>query len=473
MPDPASTTGAWITDLAVEVSPAGMVVRWPDGVRRWEVAWPTVTSLARGTPGRYSDGSPNESLDVAVAGRTVHLVAPAAVFTADAFAAVDAARDQGSAPRPGAPAGAVPFAPVVPVGPVGRPAPTAWTAPATGPAPAGWQAPPAGERPPEWQAQPQAPSPVWPAETGDPSGWGPSALPVAVAPGEAPARHGDGRTRRVALVAAAVVVVAAAVGVTAWALGRHQQTDDLAGKTPMQVFTISQRAAVRSGSFHYVSTSRFTDSSGSSNMVTVGDAGKTSGSQQITAGQDTFTIYVVGTGVYFKGNAAALGDQLGLTASAAASNAGRWISLAPSDAPTPAVEAGVTSPDFFTGPCLLQPGVSGSPVGVSRGTIAGRPVGIVQCTIDDTGGSGSAAVTTTGSGTLSVAAAAPNLPVRSASAVTSSGAAGSGSGTSVVNFSNWGEAVSVTAPPGAIPYASLPTQPGAGGQAQLPPTTTA
>jgi hypothetical protein len=208
-------------------------------------------------------------------------------------------------------------------------------------------------------------------------------------------------------------------------------------------------------------------------MVTVGDAGKTSGSQQITAGQDTFTIYVVGNSVFFKGNAAALGDQLDLTTAAATANAGKWISLAPSDAPTSTVEAGVTSHDFFTGPCLLQPGLSGTPVAVSRGTIAGQPVGIVQCSIHDTSGSGSSAVTSTGTGTLSVAAAAPNLPVRSTSVGTSTSPSGSGSGTSVVNFSNWGEPVSITAPSDAVTYASLPTQTASPGQTQLPATTTA
>ena len=105
---------------------------------------------------------------------------------------------------------------------------------------------------------------------------------------------------------------------------------------PSQLLDESLRAAGGSDAFHYRSVWR---ADGVSQIV-VGDARPASGSESVSVGDDQFTVVSTDQAVYFRGVAAALRDQLGLPATTASADAGKWISLLPSDGPYPSLEEG-------------------------------------------------------------------------------------------------------------------------------------
>ena len=125
--------------------------------------------------------------------------------------------------------------------------------------------------------------------------------------------------------------------------------------------------------------------------------------------------------------------------------AGRWISLVPGDAPYQAVYAAVTASSALTDNItfsarteLAASKVDGIPVIGLRGPmqpIDGQPA--------------------SGTATLYVTASRPHLAVR----YTEKGTVGTGSAKSTLNFeitfSKWQEAVDVSAPSGAVPFAAL------------------
>jgi hypothetical protein len=192
-----------------------------------------------------------------------------------------------------------------------------------------------------------------------------------------------------------------------------------------------------------------------SSQRTVGDAGPSSGKQVITVGNQRFTVLVVGTACFLEGNSAALVANLGLSSSVAAARAGQWISLAPTDGPYASVYAAVTAHSAITDNITVVPDdqlpptkLNGRRVRTVTGTIA--PVTI-----------GGQTIAPKGTASLSVRAASPHLPVR----YTQRGTLGRSVTVSAVSFSHWGEPVSIAAPAGAVPYASL-----GAGSGSVPPT---
>jgi hypothetical protein len=211
-----------------------------------------------------------------------------------------------------------------------------------------------------------------------------------------------------------------------------------------QLLRTSVAAARSAGSFHYVATSKVTGSQGYS-QKTVGDAGADSGRQDITVGTQKFTVLVVGTACYLEGNASALEANLGLSSTAASAHAGQWISLARTDAPYASVYAAVTAPSALTDNITITPTsqlpttrLDGRRVQTITGTIASIKIG-------------GQTIAPKGTATLAVRTATPHLPVRYAER----GTQGRQKSVSSVTFSRWGEAVTITAPSGAVPYASL------------------
>ncbi len=253
----------------------------------------------------------------------------------------------------------------------------------------------------------------------------------------------------VVVVIAVLVLAAAAAGVGVIVAGGSGSTvTPLPSSTPSAATTRLLRTAVASarsaGSFHYVATSSATGPHGYS-QKTVGDAGVDSGRQDIVVGAQKFTVLVVGAACYLKGNAAALTANLGLSASAASSHVGQWISLARTDAPYAAVYAAVTASSALTDNITITPKnqlptarLGGRPVLTITGTIA--PIEI-----------GGQSIAPKGTATLAVRATSPHLPVR----YTERGTQDRVRTVSTVTFSRWAEAVAITAPTGAVPYASL------------------
>jgi len=253
----------------------------------------------------------------------------------------------------------------------------------------------------------------------------------------------------VVAVVAAVALAAAGVGVGVVVSGGSGSTvSSVPSSAPSSATSQLLRAAVAAargaGSFHYVATSTVSGANGYSQR-TVGDAGANSGRQDITVGAQRFTVLVVGAACYLKGNAPALTANLGLSSSEASSHVGQWISLARTDAPYAAVYAAVTASSALTDNITIKPEdqlptarLDGRRVLTITGTIA--PIEI-----------GGQSIAPKGTATLAVRAAAPHLPVRYAER----GTQGRQRSVSAVTFSRWGETVQVTAPTGAVTYASL------------------
>jgi hypothetical protein len=351
--------------------------------------------------------------------------------------------------------------------------------PPPSPPPLGHEAPPTAA-PPAPPAYPPgyAPSPVTEPSYQAPAPWAGTAFPPTApySPGAAPpgppilglpglANGSLGepsvprRRRRMLTILVLVVVVAlilAGAGVAVFARG-PSTTVSAPGTTTTspaarQLLQSSLAAARRRNAFHYVAVSSLSGSGGSTQR-TVGDAGPSSGRQVITAGKQKFTVIVIGKACYIKGNAAALTANLGLPAASATAHAGQWISLAAGDAPYAAVYAAVTASSALTDNVTVQPetvlptsSVDGHRVETVSGAIA--PITI-----------GGTKVAPKGTATLAVRAAAPHLPVR----YTERGTEGHGTTRSTVTFSRWGTQVPVSAPAGAVTYASL-------GVSSVPPT---
>lgn len=243
----------------------------------------------------------------------------------------------------------------------------------------------------------------------------------------------------------AAVIVAAAVAaglVLSFSTGGSASTK----KSATRLLRDALSAAGGSGSFHYVSVSTSsTSSSAQLSQQTVGDAGQSGGSQVITIAGDTFSVVVLGTTAYFRGDASAMAVSLGVPGPVAQQYAGKWISLVPGDAPYQSVEIAVTSSSalqqnitFTAAKELGSSKVDGKSVVGIQG-----PMAAVQ---------GQAAH---GTATLYVAASGRHLPVR----YTELGSVGTGSNRArldfSITFSKWGEAVSPPVPSAATPFSAL------------------
>ncbi len=205
------------------------------------------------------------------------------------------------------------------------------------------------------------------------------------------------------------------------------------------------RAALKStidgGSFHYVST--FIEQKQS--QTTVGDAGASSGKQVITIGTDTFTVLVMGSVCYFQGDERQMVEQIGLPVSIAAAHAGQWISLSPGDPPYQSVYVAVTTRS------ALSANIAFAPKSESGTTTRDgyRVLGITgPMTNEVVNGQTQKA---RGTAHLYVTTSRPHLPVQ----YTQNGKINGVASKLVMNFSKWGEVVTVSAPTGAISYASL------------------
>jgi len=258
------------------------------------------------------------------------------------------------------------------------------------------------------------------------------------------------RRRRLLTVIVLVIVLALVAAVTGVTLSGGSNTTvtppsgTSTSPVARQLLESSLAAARGVDAFHYVATSTLSGSQGSTQR-TVGDAGPDSGRQVITVGAQRFTVLVVGTACYVKGNAAALTANLGLSSVMAAAHAGQWISLARADAPYASVYAAVTAPSALADNVTITPKEQ-----LPDSRLDGRRVQIVSGAIAPVTVAGQT-VAPKGTATLAVGATTPHLPVR----YTERGTQNRQQIVSTVTFSRWGDVVQVTAPAGAVTYASL------------------
>jgi hypothetical protein len=218
------------------------------------------------------------------------------------------------------------------------------------------------------------------------------------------------------------------------------------------LFRTTLAAAARQRSFHYVS--RYV--SGGATQTTIGDAESSSGRQVITIGHDSFTVLVIGSACYFRGDAREIADQLGLSPSASSAHANQWISLAPGDSPYPSVSVAVTSGS------ALAANIAFRPLHYTGGTnLSGTAVLGITGPMTNVNVNGSVQ-RAKGTAALYAASARPHLPARYSQRGTVDGQ----SGTFAMTFSRWGERVPLHAPSGAVAFSSL------GPSRTTPPTPT-
>jgi hypothetical protein len=254
----------------------------------------------------------------------------------------------------------------------------------------------------------------------------------------------------VIVVIVVVALVGAGIGVALG--GGSNGTSTTTSSTPNAAAAGPARQLLRSAlaaagginDFHYVASSTVSGGNGYS-QKTVGDAGPSSGKQVITIGAQRFTVIVVGTACYLKGNASALVANLGLSSAQAAAHAGQWISLAKTDAPYASVYAAVTAPSAIADNITITATSVLAPT-----TVDGRQVQTVTGSIAPTRIAGQT-IAPKGTASLAVRARSPHLPVRYVEA----GTENHQKSVSTVTFSRWGEAVAVTAPTNAVAYSSL------------------
>ena len=333
--------------------------------------------------------------------------------------------------------------------------PPPWAAPAslplTGfpepggpPAAAGPTPPP----PPGYASPGVPPAPLDPPDHDPAAGTGPDPAPLA--PWAEGADLGDdfgrslvpGRRRRtlVTVVAVALVVALLVGGGVAFLITSGPGPIPLVSPAARSLLHSSLRAAERKGSFHYVS--RFT--SQGATQTTVGDAGRSSGRQVITIGPHTFTVLVVGSACYFRGDARELVDQLGLPTATATAQDGQWIFLSPGDAPYQSVYAAVTAHSALADNIAFVPHRPLDPT-----TLSGRRVLGIAGPMTNVSVNGQTQKAK-GSATFYVAAS-DHVPVR----YSEQGKLDNQQSAFTMTFSKWGEPVTVTAPQGAVSFASL------------------
>jgi hypothetical protein len=240
------------------------------------------------------------------------------------------------------------------------------------------------------------------------------------------------RSLPIGLVSLALLATACGSG------GGGAPTDALGHKTAQAVLTSAVAAATQSGFVHF--TLRGTVSGHTETIVA--DASPTDGQEIVTAGSLNFQAKVVAGGAYVEGNAGGLEGQFGLSASAAQTYAGKWISIAVTDAPYASLTKAVTLATTMT---ELRP--TGHLSLTARTTRLARSVLGVRGSLP--GGFNKA---TTGSAVLYVSTTDPTLPILFDAVQTTSGS----KETDVGTFSNWGKRFTLVAPTSTVPFASLP-----------------
>jgi hypothetical protein len=273
----------------------------------------------------------------------------------------------------------------------------------------------------------------------------------------------------VILIVVGAVVVAALLSVGGLALFGGSNNSNSTTSTPkasapvspaaQKQLNTSLAAAESAGSFHYVSTT--TGSSGTA--TTIGQAGRSSGIQQInttssTAGPASFTVMVSGTTAYFRGDANAIEQNLDLSSSVATQYASRWISLVSSDgAVYSSVYAAVTAHDALTQNIAIKPQQLGTT------TLGGRTLNTVTGSLLPVTIPGQGTQDFTGTGTLWISPS-NQRPVRYQEHGTSQGQ----NSTTTMTFSHYGARVSVNVPSGAVPFSSISGSSGGGGSSTGP-----
>ncbi len=193
-------------------------------------------------------------------------------------------------------------------------------------------------------------------------------------------------------------------------------------------------ASTHAWSVHYQSDS----TEAKVTLVESGDAGPASASQNVTMGNSTISILVIGGISYVKGNADGLENLAGLSSSQATEAAGQWIEFSTDNTAFAAVVEGVRSADVSKELALKAP----LSLGRAR-TLDGLTVDAIEGT--QTFGKKSEHVV------LYVRAQGTHVPVEEDSV----NAKGQSTDAEHITYSKWGELVRPKAPKATISVGSI------------------
>jgi hypothetical protein len=218
------------------------------------------------------------------------------------------------------------------------------------------------------------------------------------------------------------------------------QVGALTGKTPTQILAAATTAARNAASAHYVLSAV----QGKNSQTISGDSSPHEAQQSVSLGTQRIEVIYVGGVTYVRGNASGLTSDMGFATAVAAKYADKWIAVHSTDSPFKSIVAAVT----LTG-TLAQLNPTGSLTLTAPTTIAGRQaVGVKG------GLPGPAQTGITGSATLYVATSAPTVPLK----LTGTATQGTQHVQELGTFSDWGKALHLTAPTGAVAFSSVPTK---------------
>ncbi len=286
-----------------------------------------------------------------------------------------------------------------------------------------------------------------------------------------PATQKRERRKIILVVLAAVLVAGLLAGGGVWLFaGSSSPSSSTSAPISPAARAVLERAlanARAAGSFHYVSVS---NSSATGTFTTLGDAGESSGKQQITTnspnGTASFTVIVIGNTCYFQGDSLAMQENLDVSAAVAQAYAEQWISLSPSDAPYASVYAAVDTHDALYDNIAFKPQRD-----MGTSTISSRRVRTISGATTPVKIPGEPSLPIKGTATLEVSAAT-HLPVRYSESGTLSTNGQSEHSSFTMTFSDFGEEVSESTPPGAVPFPSLGSTGGGGGSSTSPKLVT-
>jgi hypothetical protein len=234
-------------------------------------------------------------------------------------------------------------------------------------------------------------------------------------------------------------LLALALGLTAAACGGGgSSTGALGNETPKQILASALAAARKSGTVHF----ELVGTSPSSSETITGDASSTDGREIISAGTVKIEALVVGGAAYIQGNAGGLEDEMGLAAATATTYAGKWISIARTDAPYASLTKAVTLASTLS---QLQP--------TGHLTLTAATTRASHAVIGVHGGlPGVPQKGTTGTAVLYVSTSDPTVPIVFQVVQTASGSEDHDTGT----FTDWGKPLHLVAPASAVAFSTLP-----------------
>ncbi|HLN05104.1 MAG TPA: hypothetical protein VK217_02415 [Acidimicrobiales bacterium] len=237
-----------------------------------------------------------------------------------------------------------------------------------------------------------------------------------------------------------IVTATAAIAFAAGCGSSSTGSNGIESKSGAQIVAAAVAATTHQNSFHFVETA----GAGSSGVLVVGDVGSSTGEQHVTIHdgkkEGHLTLLLVDGTAYFEGDALGLEGFTGLSATLSSEFAGRWISV-PSTNQGFSTIAGTLAVKTAAAQLVKLPGT------LTRGRTSTQ-MGHATVAVKATQRSSSGSLILT----IYVATTGPALPILVEGTTK---ATGSSARSISARFSDWDEALNVTAPSNAIPIADL------------------